>query len=314
MSARPPAIDALEGIVAPHAIAGADASRERFLAARPFRHCVVEGFFAPAFADALLAEFPAFERGNALNEDGVAAGKSTVERIRSLGGRWAALDACIQSPAFLGLVGRMTGIDGLLYDPHYFGGGTHDNRDGQSLDVHIDFNRHPATGWHRRLNLIVYLNREWEDGWGGELELHRDPYDPDTDEVVAIAPLFNRCVVFETTEHSWHGFPPIRLPPGREALGRRSVALYFYTRERPAAETAAAHSTVYVDRPLPAHLQPGRVLSERDVAELRELLARRDAHSRRLYGEVHALQAELDRSFAGRLFAGARRALARLRR
>ena len=314
MNARPASIDALEGIVAAHAIAGADAARERFLSARPFRHCVVEGFFAPAFADALLAEFPGFERGNALNEDGVAAGKSTVERIRSLGGSWAALDACIQSPAFLELVGRMTGIDGLLYDPHYFGGGTHDNRDGQSLDVHIDFNHHPATGWHRRLNLIVYLNREWEDGWGGELELHRDPHDPDTDEVVAIAPLFNRCVVFETTEHSWHGFPRIRLPAGREALSRRSVALYFYTRERPAAEIASPHSTVYVDRPLPAHMQPGRVLSERDVAELRELLARRDAHSRRLYGEVHALQAELDRSFAGRLFAGARRVLARLRR
>ena len=305
---------ALQGIVSAHALACADEARARFLAARPFRHCVVEGFFEPAYADTLLAQFPGFERGNALNEDGVAAGKSTIERIRSLGGPWAALDDCIRSPAFLALVERMTGVDRLLYDPDYFGGGTHDNRDGQSLDVHIDFNHHPGTGWHRRLNLIVYLNREWDPDWGGSIELHRDPHDPDTDEVVSIAPLFNRCVIFETTEHSWHGFPPIRLPADRESVSRKSVALYFYTRERPAEEAASPHSTVYVDRPLPAHMRPGRVLSERDVAELRDLLARRDAHNRRLYGEVHGLQAELDRSVAGRMLAAARRLLARLRR
>ena len=309
-----PASGALHGIVAPPVAASADAIRGRFLAAQPFRHCVIDDFLAPAFADALLAGFPAFERGNAINEDGVAAGKSTIERIRVLGDAYAALDACIQSPAFLGLVERLTGIDGLLYDPDYFGGGTHDNRDGQSLDTHIDFNHHPATGWHRRLNLIVYLNREWQDDWGGTLELRRDPHDPDNDEVVAVAPLFNRCVIFETTEHSWHGFPPIRLPPGRETLSRKSVALYFYTRERPATEAASRHSTVYVDRPLPAHLRPGRTLSERDVADLRDLLARRDAHNRRLYGEVHHLQAELDRGFAGRVFAAVRRVRARLRR
>ncbi|MEN1927454.1 2OG-Fe(II) oxygenase [Luteimonas sp. MJ250] len=306
--------DALAGIIAPAVIEDAGATRAGFLSATPFRHCVMEGFFVPAFADALLAQFPAFERGNALNEDGIASGKSTVERIRGLGEAYARLDACIRSPGFLGLVERMTGIDGLLYDVDYFGGGTHENRDGQSLDNHIDFNHHPATGWHRRLNLIVYLNPEWDPDWGGALELHRDPHDPDADEVVAVVPGYNRCVIFETTEHSWHGFPPIRLPPERAGLTRRSIALYFYTRERPSDEAASPHSTVYVDRPLPARIAPGRVLTARDIEELRELLARRDAHSRRLYGEMRLLQAELGRSFASRLFAAARRILARFRR
>ncbi|MEN1939965.1 2OG-Fe(II) oxygenase [Luteimonas sp. MJ246] len=306
--------NAFTEIVAPGVGAQAVAIRERFLTAAPFRHCVIEGFFAPEFVDALLAQFPAFERGNAVNEDGVVSGKSTVERIRGLGEAYARLDACIQSPAFLDLVGRLTGIDDLLYDPGYFGGGTHENRDGQSLDNHIDFNHHPATGWHRRLNLIVYLNPDWHDDWGGALELHRDPHDPAADEVVSLAPAYNRCVIFETTEHSWHGFPPIRLPPERAGLTRRSIALYFYTRERPADEVASSHSTVYVDRPLPAHVTAGRVLTGRDVEELRELLARRDAHNRRLYADMRALQAELDRSFAGRLFAAARRVRARFRR
>src|SRR5690606_30962707 len=101
---------------------------------------------------------------------------------------------------------------------------------------------------------------------------------------------------------------------GQASTSRKSVALYFYTRQRPAQELASRHSTVYVDRPLPDHLRPGHVLSDGDVAELRELLARRDAHSRRLYAEPGTLQAELDRGFAGRVFAAARRVRARLRR
>lgn len=302
-------------LVAPHVFAEADGSRERFLAAQPFRHCAIDNFLNPEFADTLLAQFPVFERGNFLNEDGIAGGKSTVESLHALGAAWRALDACIQSAAFLDLIGRITGIPDLLYDPDYFGGGTHENRHGQGLDSHIDFNYHPNTGWHRRLNLIVYLNHEWRDDWGGSLELHRDPYDPEVDDVVRITPAFNRCVIFETTEHSWHGFPTITLPPDKTALTRKSVALYFYTRERPAAETASRHSTVYVDRPLPAHLQqPGRVLSERDVADLHDLLSRRDGHNRRLYAEIRQLQAKLDLTFAGRLFTAARQLLARTRR
>ncbi len=303
------------GIVAP-AVADADAAdavRARFTTARPFAHCVIDGFFDNAFADALLREFPDFERGNDRNEHGTAGGKSVVERIRELGGAWRALDDCVQSAGFLDLVGRMTGIPDLLYDRDYFGGGSHDNRDGQSLDVHIDFNHHPGTGWHRRLNLIVYLNHEWDADWGGALELHRDPRDPASDEVASVLPLFNRCVIFETTEHSWHGFSEIRLPAEQSSLSRKSVALYFYTRERPVDETAPRHSTVYVDRPLPAHLQPGHVLHADDVAALHELLARRDQHNRRLYQELEALQARLDQSAVGRLAGLARRAAARLR-
>jgi hypothetical protein len=300
-------------LIASHVFTDADALRAAFATARPFGHCVIEDFFAAPYAQALLDAFPAFERGNALNEDGVLANKSVVERIHALGGAYRQLDACVQSPPFLELIGRITGIPDLLYDVDYFGGGTHDNRDGQSLDNHIDFNYHPGTGWHRRLNLIVYFNPAWDEAWGGALELHRDPYDPDTDEVVVIPPLFNRCVIFETTEHSWHGFPKIELPDDHKHLSRKSIALYFYTRERPSAQTALKHSTIYVDRALPAHLQPGRVLSERDVAELRELLDRRDAHNRRLYGEITTLQAHLDHSFASRLFNAVRRLIGRLR-
>ena len=268
---------------------------EQFQAARPFRHLVADGFLEPAFAQQLLAGFPPFEAKRALNEAGEVGRKAVVERIRSLGGAYQQLDALASSAEFLALVSRLTGIPDLLYDPHYFGGGTHENRDGQELDAHVDFNRHPVEGWHRRLNLIIYLNHEWPTEWGGALELHSNPLSDD-DQVVGIAPLFNRCVVFETTDSSWHGFSRISLPPGREDLSRKSIALYFYTREAPAGDLGETHSTIYVDRPLPERMVAGRVLDEGDVAELRNLLARRDQHNQRLYRDLTRLQGKLDES------------------
>src|SRR5687768_2173832 len=103
----------------------AEALAGQFQAAIPFRNVVADDFLTEEFAQALLDEFPAFERGHALNEAGEIGGKSVVERIRSLGNSYRRLDALVRSNEFLQLIGRITGIPDLLYDPHYVGGGTH---------------------------------------------------------------------------------------------------------------------------------------------------------------------------------------------
>jgi hypothetical protein len=180
--------------------------------------------------------------------------------------------------AFLRRLSDVTGIPDLLYDPDYVGGGTHENLDGQELDVHVDFNYHPKTFQHRRLNLILFLNPEWSESWGGCLELCADPWNPAGADVVRIQPLANRAVLFETTERSWHGFTP-----EKREISRRSIAVYFYTKNRPAEETAPSHATVYIPRPLPAYLQAGHALTESDMSELRNLIQRRDDQIRFLY-------------------------------
>jgi len=274
---------------------------EAFRQRDPFRHVVIENFFDEASASRLLSGFPDFERGNARNENGELANKSVVENMRSLGAEYAALDDLIQSQEFLDWLSQVTGIPELLYDPWYFGGGTHENRHGQDLDVHVDFNRHPAEGWHRRLNLIVYLNPEWDPAWGGSLELHSDPRSAD-DRIIPVPPAFNRAVIFETTESSWHGFPPIQLPEQRRTnTSRRSIALYFYTRERPAEEWADPHSTIYVDRPLPGHFRAGHTLDAEDVETLAILLTRRDMHLQRLYRDLQHQQVQIEAMSRGRL-------------
>ncbi len=265
----------------------------QFQRREPFRHVVIDDFLDRAAADRLLAEFPAFDAKFALNEHGEVGQKAVVERIRGIGPSYAALDDLIQTREFLALVSRITGIEDLQYDPHYFGGGTHENREGQDLDAHVDFNRHPVTHAHRRLNLIVYLNHEWDDAWGGSLELHSDPH-ADDDTITRVTPLFNRAVIFETTEWSWHGFSRIGLPEDKRTLSRKSIALYFYTQERPQEELADTHSTIYVDRPLPERFSEGRSLDAQDVQELKVLLKRRDMHIQRLYRDIQNVQAQFE--------------------
>ena len=255
-----------------------------FQSAQPFRHIVLEDFLAPEFCRELMAEFPAFDREKARNELGEEGRKAVNTNLPQLGPAYSRLDGLLRDRAFLEFMGRITGIPHLLYDPKYLGGGTHENLHGQDLDPHVDFNYHPLTQLHRRLNLILFLNPEWCEEWGGALELHVNPWLPEEeDRVKSVVPLFNRAVVFETSEISWHGFKRIELPPEKRHLSRRSIAVYYYTRRRPADETAPEHSTVYVPRQLPEQIRTGYSLKQADVDMLRTLMARRDMLIRFLY-------------------------------
>jgi len=254
---------------------------QAFTGAQPFRHVVIDPFLDPAFCDKLMAEFPAFDNERARNEMGGVGRKAVFPDLAKLGPAYAQFDRLMRDPAFLALVGRITAVPGLLYDPEYIGGGTHENLEGQELDTHVDFNYHPKTHTHRRLNLIVFLNPEWEESWGGRLELLRDPW-ASGDDVKMVTPLANRCVIFETTEASWHGFRRIQLHAGKN-ISRRSIAVYFYTREAPPRGAAPSHATFYFQRPLPEHIRPGYTLREEDVAEIQALLTRRDHNTQFLY-------------------------------
>src|SRR3546814_13364087 len=65
--------------------------------------------------------------------------------------------------------------------------------------------------------------------------------------VRAVAPVFNRCVVFNTDSDSYHGHPdPLTCPEDRS---RRSIALYYYTASPGIRDEIAVHGTDFKRRP-----------------------------------------------------------------
>jgi Rps23 Pro-64 3,4-dihydroxylase Tpa1-like proline 4-hydroxylase len=159
----------------------------------------------------------------------------------------------LNSQTALTFLERLTGIQGLLPDPYYVGGGLHQIEPGGHLAVHADFNKYEKFDLDRRLNLLLYLNKDWKEEYGGHLEL----WDTSMSRCVQrVLPLFNRCVVFSTTSNSYHGHPvPLTCPEGRT---RKSLATYYYTNGRPVEEQAESHSTVWQKRP-DEGLQPVRL-------------------------------------------------------
>jgi hypothetical protein len=214
-----------------------------YQSASPFPHFVIDDFLTSPWPDRIIEEFPE-PTGMEIqfrNEFEVKSASSDWDRM---GAATRAVIAELNSGPFIALIEQVTGISGLIPDPHLWGGGLHQIRRGGRLGIHADFNRHERLRLDRRLNLIIYLNREWQDDWGGELEL----WDRNmTHRIKSVCPSFNRCVLFATNDFSFHGHPdPLSCPEG---VTRKSLALYYYSNGRPADDISSSHSTLFQQRP-----------------------------------------------------------------
>jgi hypothetical protein len=242
----------------------------QFENASPYKHVQLDNFFNENLIDRMIAEFPEPKKHEMFNEFGGPSLKHTVADVRSIGPAYRELDDYIASSSFKKLIGDLTGIDDLIYDSKYFGGGTHNNLSGQGMDPHVDFNYLdiPSVGKvHRRINAIVYLNDEWDESWGGNLDLHFNPWDPASDQIIRVVPKKNRLILFETNEVSWHGFHPANslLPTGTT---RKSFAIYMYTKDRPDHEIKPFHNTFYVPRIPLESLKLGSSITQEVLDEL----------------------------------------------
>lgn len=249
----------------------------QFQNGRPYKHVCIENFFDAEIVEKILQDFPAFDLTPKKNEFGDDGPKAVYENLSEISPFYANLTSYLNSDEFNNAISQLTGIIGLRWGGEsMYGGGTHENIIGAELDPHVDFNYDDRTKEHRRINLLLYLNKEWEEGWGGEFELHSDPRDPNKNQIKSILPIFNRAVLMETSEKSWHGFPMIKLPQNKGHLSRKSLALYFYTKNRPQEEITGGHGTFYIQRPLPASFSVGEMISQELFDEVKYLLFKRD--------------------------------------
>ena len=219
-----------------------------YISAEPFAHVVIDDLFNPMALEQVLAEWPDPEDDLLeIHNDGVYVREKFGTAIGArFGPSTDHILGRLGRPDFLSALEQLTHIAGLIPDPYFFGGGLHFTRSGGRLAVHTDFNKHFKFGLDRRLNMLIYLNKDWTESNGGWLELWDRAM---TRPVQRILPIFNRTVIFSTTDFSFHGQPEeITGPPD---LFRRSIALYYYSNGRPAEEISAGeHSTVWKERPV----------------------------------------------------------------
>jgi len=222
----------------------AEENAKKYQQASPFPHIYFDDFFPKDFLAKVSEEFPEANSETWQKFDGKAEKKLASQGDADIGPYVRALISVMNSGMFIEFIEKLTGISGLLPDPHLTGGGMHQIMHGGKLSLHIDFNKYQRKHLERRLNILVYLNENWEESYGGYLEFWNEDV---TKAEVKILPIFNRVALFSTTETSWHGHPdPLTCPDNRT---RRSVALYYYTVKRPEEELAEEHTTVFKERP-----------------------------------------------------------------
>jgi len=212
----------------------------QFQNAKPFRWVMMDNFLPEEVAQAALDNFPPMENMT-IKYDNPHEYKATLSDLSKFPALKVVNDE-LNSQKFIDFISEITGISDLIGDPENVGGGIHQSGKGSFLDIHADFNYHPTKKYHRRLNILIYLNKGWEPNDGGDLEL----WDKEVTKCYAkISPIFNRAVIFETTNEAMHGFDKVKT--SRQT--RKCFATYYYTKTRPEHEISERHTSLFKLRP-----------------------------------------------------------------
>jgi hypothetical protein len=233
---------------------GADKSIE-YQSNTPYPNIYFDDFLPPAVTQAVLRDFPEPKQLAWTEFADKDQAKLAFDVVEKLPCSIREVLYFLNSKPMVEFLETLTGIAGIIPDPYYVGGGLHQIKRGGYLEVHADFNRHSKLKLDRRLNLLLYLNQDWREEYGGHFELWNTDMSGAARKVL---PLFNRCAIFSTTSTSYHGHPtPLACPPGRT---RKSIATYYYSNGRPEEEVTDGHSTLFQTRKdAPGSLRIGAV-------------------------------------------------------
>ena len=219
--------------------------------AQPFPHIVIDNFLPPSILNGVIDDFRNHNDWGWDNSQ-----YSQQHQVKKFFSPWNENGSntlpintklilnYLNSPETISMLEKLTGINGLIADPILLGGGMHKIDSGGKLSIHADSRKHAVTGNYRRINLLVYLNKNWNSEWGGSLQLWNNDM---TTMVQDIQPFFNRVVIFNTGGDTYHGHPHALNTP--EGVSRISLALYYYTKENPDTDENNVTSAVWKDVP-----------------------------------------------------------------
>jgi len=222
------------------------AQLRKSFASNPFPSICIDGFLSSDIASAISQSYPKFNHAQDVGLEFKKVNEKKKVQITdpdNFPGPVADLVAALSSKEFITNLEEVSGISGLIWDNNFVGGGMHLTGNAGHLDVHVDFNFEENTKLYRRLNLLIYLNQNWEDSWGGHLELWDEQV---KDCFMRAAPVLNRCVIFATSDKSYHGVTAVQCPSD---ITRNSFAVYYYTKIPPDDWVGDKHSTIFKARP-----------------------------------------------------------------
>ena len=201
----------------------------------PFSHIIIDNFLVPEVITSIVNEFPSFDSHSWDLYDNPLESKRTLNHYDRFGIETYRLFCYLNSRQFIEKLEILTKCD-LYADFGLNGGGLHSHKRGGKLNIHLDYSIHPKLKQERRVNILIYVTPDWQESWGGSLgfwEHDKTKHAPGK-LIKEIAPLFNRAVIFDTTQHSWHGLPDlINCPP---SVTRNSLAIYYLCKPRISAE------------------------------------------------------------------------------
>jgi Rps23 Pro-64 3,4-dihydroxylase Tpa1-like proline 4-hydroxylase len=223
--------------------------RAQYRAGTPFPHIVLDGLFTPALLDQAIAELPAAS-ARWTTYDTANESKQVCSDAGLFGPTAEIIVHALNSAPFVRFLEQLTGIGGLIPDPHLHAAGYMKVSPGGFLGLHYDFATQRELKLDRRINVLLYLNRDWPAEWGGQLELHsNDALTAPQHQEVAIDPLFNRVAIFNTP-NALHGHRrPLTCPKGRARL---CLSWYYYTAPPVPGWAARSKAVEFKGKPDPA--------------------------------------------------------------
>ncbi len=202
---------------------------KKFKNNQPFDHCVVDGFFDLKTARLIEKDFPNYEDPVWFEYNNPLEHKKALNDWNKFPALTYKVFMILNSPKMIKLLEKYIGVN-LFPDSGLHGGGWHMHGQGGNLNPHFDYSIHPKNGLQRKLNIIIYLSEKLNpEKHKGHLGLwsHDTKSNQPKNLIKEVAPKFNRAIIFDTTQDSWHGMSrKLEVPKG---IYRKSLAVYYLT-------------------------------------------------------------------------------------